>query len=69
MFDSYSGSGVIPINYFKKYGKILGETFLKEIISFSKDSLENCLNEELVIADKYKYPSAYLIVDAIDQSF
>ncbi|MGM9963986.1 MAG: hypothetical protein ACI32Z_02450 [Clostridium sp.] len=54
MFDSYSGSGVIPINYFKKYGKILGETFLKEIILFSKDSLENCLNEELVIADKYK---------------
>ena len=54
MFDSYSGSGVIPINYFKKYGKILGETFLKEIILFSKDSLENCLNEELIIADKYK---------------
>ena len=27
MFDNYSGSGVIPINYFKKYGKILGKLF------------------------------------------
>ena len=54
MFDNYSGSGVIPINYFKKYGKLLGETFIKEIILFSKDSLDNCLNEERIIADKYK---------------
>lgn len=54
MFDNYSGSGSIPINYFNKYGKILGETFLKEIILFSEDSYDNCLNEELIIADKYK---------------
>lgn len=27
MFDSYSGSGVIPTNYFKKYGKFQEKLF------------------------------------------
>lgn len=54
MFDSYSGSGTISINYFSKYGKILGETFIKEIIMFSENIIDNCKNEEKTISDKYK---------------
>lgn len=34
MFDNYVGSGRVPRDYFKKYGKELGVTFNKEIIFF-----------------------------------
>lgn len=54
MFDNYTGSGRIPKDYFKKYGKDFGVTFNKEIIYFSKTFSENALIEENIIGDKYK---------------
>lgn len=53
-FDNYTGSGTIPINYFKKYGKVLGSTYAKEILYISKDAQDNLINEEKIIGDKYK---------------
>lgn len=54
MFDAYSGSGTVPINYFNKYGKVLGKTFIKKIIMFSENNIDNCKNEEIIISDRYK---------------
>lgn len=54
MFDNYTGSGRIPRDYFKKYGKIHKETFLKEIICISKTFEENSLTEEKIIGEKYR---------------
>jgi len=54
MFDNYAGSGKIPRDYFKKYGKEFGITFNKEIILFSKTFEKNALSEENIIGDKYK---------------
>ena len=54
MFDNYTGSGIVPRDYFKKYGKELGVTFNKEIIYFSKTFEENALIEENIIGDSYK---------------
>lgn len=53
-FDNYCGSGTIVINYFKKYKKKLGETYLKEILCFSGSSDSNCKHEYILIGDKYK---------------
>ena len=54
MFDNYVGSGRVPRDYFKKYGKELGVTFNKEIILFSKSFEENALIEENIIGDNFK---------------
>ena len=54
MFDNYTGSGRIPMDYFKKYNKELGVTFNKEIICFSDSFEDNRINEEKIIGDKYK---------------
>lgn len=45
-FDGYCGSGVVVQAYFKKYAKILGETYNKEIIGFTETSIDNCKLEE-----------------------
>lgn len=52
--DSYTGSGAILVNYFKKYPKIEGETYIKEILCYydSKEELDNAEIE--LIGDKYK---------------
>ena len=57
MFDNYTGSGRVPRDYFKKYGKELGVTFNKEIICFSKTFEENALTEENIIGDRYRADS------------
>jgi len=47
--DGYAGSGTMLLNYYKKYGKIEHQTYIKEIISFY-DSLDelNTAEAELV---------------------
>lgn len=52
--DGYAGSGNILQLYYKKYGKIEGETFIKEILGFAKDG--DSLNdlEFEVIGHKFK---------------
>ena len=52
--DSYTGSGLFCIAYFKKYGAIDGETYLKEIIEINTSVKENKLREDFWIGDKYK---------------
>lgn len=54
MFDNYTGSGRVPRDYFKKYGKEIDVTFNKEIIYFSNTFEENALIEENIIGDSYK---------------
>ena len=54
MFDNYCGSGRIPKDYFKKYGKEFGVTFNKEILYFSDTFEENSLLEQKIIGDKYE---------------
>lgn len=51
--DNYAGSGKIVLDYYKKYGKIEGETYIKEIIAFY-DSPEDLNKAEFeLIGDKY----------------
>lgn len=38
--DNYTGSGKFPIRYFKRYGKILGETYQKEILGYANSQTE-----------------------------
>lgn len=57
MFDNYTGSGRIPIDYFKKYGKTHGVTFTKEILHISLTIEENNKKEEEIIGDKYETDS------------
>lgn len=38
--DNYRGSGTIIKDYFKKYGVVEGETFIKEILAFYNDQKE-----------------------------
>lgn len=52
--DGYAGSGRILLNYYEKYGKIEGVTYVKEIIKFF-DTLEELNQGEIdLIGDKYK---------------
>jgi hypothetical protein len=51
--DNYTGSGRIIRDYFKKYGKIEHQTYIKETIAFynSQEELNNA--EYVLIGDKY----------------
>lgn len=52
--DGYSGGGSLLRRYYKKYGAIEGDTYLKEIINFY-DNLEQLNQAEyILIGDKYK---------------
>lgn len=52
--DSYHGSGNFPVLYFKKYGAVLGETYIKEILE-ENDSIEsNRDRENIIIGDLWK---------------
>lgn len=53
-FDGYTGSGTIPICYFKKYKKILNETYNKIILDFSISEEENVIKEKEFIGELYK---------------
>lgn len=52
--DNYAGSGIQVTNYYKKYGKIEHQTYIKDIIAFYDNDKE--LNEAEIkyIGDKYK---------------
>lgn len=52
--DGYAGSGKIIINYYKKYDKIEGETYKKEIIKFYNNLEELNRGERDLIGDKYE---------------
>lgn len=52
--DNYCGSGKILLDYYKKYGKIEGETYIKEIISFYDSPAALNEGEYILISDKYK---------------
>lgn len=51
--DGYAGSGRIIKDYYKKYGKIEGVTYIKKIINFYNSETELNKAEELIIGDKY----------------
>lgn len=52
--DGYAGSGRKIKNYYKKYGKIEHQTYIKEIISFYNNENELNQAEKDLIGDKYK---------------
>lgn len=52
--DKYRGSGVFCKLYFKKYGAILGDTYLKEIIEINPSFEINRDREEVIIGDLWK---------------
>lgn len=52
--DKYAGSGTFCKSYFKKYGKILGETYIKEIIEINPSHEINVNREEYYIGELYK---------------
>ena len=51
--DGYAGSGRIIKDYYKKYDKIEGETYTKEIIAFYNSDKELNEAEKELIGDKY----------------
>ncbi len=51
--DKYAGSGNFCKAYYKKYGKILGETYLKEIIEINPSEDINSLREKELIGNLY----------------
>lgn len=53
-FDKYTGSGKVPICYFKKYKRILNETYNKIILDFSISEEENVIKEKNFVGDLYK---------------
>ncbi|MBQ5632522.1 MAG: hypothetical protein IIU99_05400 [Treponema sp.] len=52
--DGYAGSGKIIKDYFKRYGKIEHQTYIKEIISFYNNDDELNQAEYNLIGDKYQ---------------
>lgn len=52
--DGYAGSGRKIKDYYKKYGKIEHQTYIKEIISFYNDEDELNQAEKDLIADRYE---------------
>lgn len=52
--DKYAGSGSFCKTYYKKYGKILGETYLKEIVEINKTIEINDEREIIIIGDLWK---------------
>lgn len=51
--DGYAGSGRVIKDYFKKYPKIEGITYVKSILQFYNDENELNLAEKDLIGDKY----------------
>lgn len=52
--DSYTGSGIFCKHYFKKYGAIAGETYIKEIIEINPSKKINHDREIFWIGDLWK---------------
>lgn len=52
--DNYCGSGRKLKDYYKKYGKVDGETYIKEILAFYNNVDELNKAETELVADKYK---------------
>ena len=52
--DGYAGSGTVVKNYFNKYGKILNETYIKEIVEFNESFEINSKREKEIIGDRYE---------------
>lgn len=52
--DGYSGSGRKVLDYFSKYPRIEGVTYVKQILGFYSDEEELNLAEKELIGDKYK---------------
>lgn len=52
--DSYAGSGIFCKAYYKKYGKRLGETYIKEILEINQNEIINGKREEVIIGDLWK---------------
>lgn len=52
--DGYIGSGTLLKCYFDKYGKIDGETYLREIIAYYNNEDELNKAEEEIVGNKYK---------------
>ena len=51
--DGYAGSGKIIKDYYKKYGKIEHQTYIKEFIAFYNNEDELSQAEKDLIGDKY----------------
>ena len=52
--DKYTGSGNFCFAYFKKYGRIEGKTYIREILEINPSKKINALREIEWIGDKYK---------------
>ena len=52
--DCYAGSGSFCKAYYKKYGKKLGKTYIKEILEINPNKKVNALREKEIIGDLYK---------------
>ena len=52
--DRYTGSGDFCKAYFKKYGKVQGETYIKEILEINPTDKINRIREKFLIGDLYK---------------
>ena len=55
--DRYAGSGTILRNYYKAYGKKIGETYTKEILRYCSSIEELNKAEEELISDRYSSDS------------
>lgn len=54
IYDSYTGSGNFCKAYFEKYGKIPGETYIKEILEINPNKQINKEREKIIIGDLWK---------------
>lgn len=52
--DNYTGSGTFCFAYFKKYGAIEGETYIKEILEINPSQEVNSQREDYWVGTKYK---------------
>ena len=52
--NGYVGSGLFTKYYFKKYGKINGVTYIKDILEYNVSKIENSKREKEIIGDLYK---------------
>lgn len=52
--DSYTGSGKIIKAYFKKYGAVVNDTYIKEILTFYNNADELNIAEEQLVSNLWK---------------
>lgn len=52
--DKYAGSGTFCFAYYKKYGKIAGDTYIKEILEINPSQKINRDREDYWVGTKYK---------------